>query len=48
MNNCKGHDPAFARWSGFWPGALEADALGIDLNELYIQEYEQIFFVKPK
>lgn len=45
---CKGHDKAFARWTGFWPGLLEAEALGINLNELYIQGYDKLFFVKPK
>jgi hypothetical protein len=41
------HDPLFARWTGFWPGMLEAAALGYlvrwdgdgeimpDLNRLY-------------
>lgn len=46
---CKGrHDPRFARWTGFWPGGLEADALGIDLNTFYEKGYHKIFFVKPK
>ena len=44
---CKGHDKAFARWSGFWPGILEAEALGIDLNEIYRSNYHKVFFVKP-
>ena len=35
--DCEGHDPAFSRWSGFWPGSLESDALGIDLNEFYLR-----------
>jgi hypothetical protein len=39
---------AFARWTGLWPGSVEAEALGIDLNELYSQGYHKIFFVKPK
>lgn len=42
------HDPAFARWTGFWPGKLEAEALGIDLNEFYARGYHKTFFVKPK
>jgi hypothetical protein len=25
---CAGHDKGFARWTGFWPGSLEALALG--------------------
>lgn len=41
------HDSAFARWTGFWPGALESDTLGIDLNEFYEKGYHKIFFVKP-
>lgn len=45
---CKGHDPIFARWTGFWPGKLESDALGIDLNELYRSGLFQYFFIKPK
>ena len=48
MDDCKGHDPAFSRWTGIWPGELEAKYLEIDLNEFYRQGYEQIFFVKPK
>lgn len=27
--SCRGHDPAFARWTGFWPGELECIALGL-------------------
>lgn len=42
------HDPFFARWTGFWPGKLEANELGIDLNEFYRQGYHLIFFVKPR
>lgn len=45
---CKGHDRKFARWTGFWPGLLEADALGIDLNKLYESGLHKNFFVKPK
>lgn len=41
------HDPVFARWSGFWPGGLEADELGIDLNEFYRQGLHRVLFVKP-
>lgn len=44
---CKEHDKAFARWSGFWPGGLEADALGIDMNELYRSRLNEVLFIKP-
>ena len=43
---CKGHDPLFARWTGFWPGELEAKALGIGLNDFY-SRYTVAFFIKP-
>lgn len=45
--DCEGHDKQFAHWTGIWPGKAEADYLHIDLNELYKQGYERIFFVKP-
>jgi hypothetical protein len=46
IDPCEGkHDPTFARWTGFWPGAVEAQALGIDLNQM--EEFKSIFFVKP-
>ena len=45
---CKEHDPVFSRWTGIWPGSLEADFLGITLNEFYMKGYEKIFFVKLK
>lgn len=44
---CKDHDPLFSRWTGFWPGALEAAALGIDLNELS-ERHGAALFIKPK
>jgi len=46
--DCKDHDAKFARWTGFWPGDLEARALGINLNELYTSELYRLFFIKPK
>ena len=45
---CPDHDPAFSRWTGFWPGELEAKALSMDLNSLYSSGIYKIFFVKPK
>ena len=44
---CKGHDKAFARWTGFWVAELESEALGIDLNDFYRYGFNRIFFVKP-
>lgn len=43
----KRHDRLFARWTGYWPGALEARALGIDLNEFHARGLNELFFVKP-
>tara|TARA_B100002049_G_scaffold93692_1_gene69265 strand:- start:433 stop:804 length:372 start_codon:yes stop_codon:yes gene_type:complete len=45
---CEDHDPAFSRWSGFWPGELESKALGIDLSEFRMQGFAQVLFVKPR
>ena len=45
---CDLHDLVFARWTGFWPGDIEAQALGVDLNEFYTKGYHKIFFVKPR
>ena len=49
-SGCDGtkHDKNFARWTGLWPGAAEADALGIDLNEFHDQGFHKIFFKKPE
>ncbi len=44
---CRGHDKAFARWTGIWPGKAEADYLGVDLNG-FAMSYSDIFFIKPK
>ena len=45
---CNGqHDPCFARWSGWWPGELEARDLGIDLNEFHARRYAELLFKKP-
>jgi len=48
FDDCEGHDRVFARWSGFWPGELEAMAMGMDLNEFYAKGYDEVFFIKPK
>ena len=45
--SCKGHDRAFARWTGFWPGETEALALGITLNDLHRIGIDKVLFVKP-
>lgn len=45
---CAGHDPAFSRWTGIWPGAAEADSLGIDMNSFFHYGLQKIFFVKPQ
>lgn len=45
--DCEGHDPLFARWTGFWPGAVEAYMLEIDLNQFYEFGYYEHFFIKP-
>lgn len=46
MCGCEGHDKQFARWTGIWPGELEAEYLGVDLNE-FVVKFADIFFVKP-
>ncbi len=46
--DCPEHDPLFARWTGFWPGKLEAIALGLGLNELAERPgLADPFFIKP-
>ena len=47
MCGCAGHDKGFARWTGWWPGELEARALGVDLNTFYTSGIYRLFFVKP-
>jgi len=44
--DCDNHDPLFSRWTGIWPGRLEADALCVDLNDFYAKGYHKIFFIK--
>lgn len=46
--SCRSSDSSFSRWTGVWPGELEAAYLEIDLNEFYSKDYYKIFFVKPK
>ena len=41
------HDPTFSRWTGYWPGHLEATALGMDLNTLYESSIYKLIFIKP-
>ena len=45
--DCKGHDKKFSRWMGWFPGVLEAKAIGMGLNEWY-EKYGELFFKKPK
>jgi hypothetical protein len=44
--DCKGHDRSFARWTGIWPRAAEAEYLGVDLND-FGRLFGMIFFRKP-
>ena len=46
--DCVGHDKAFARWTGIIPGKAEAEYLRLSLNDFYMQEWNKVFFVKPK
>lgn len=46
--DCDDHDPLFSRWTGFWPGSLESEKLGMDLNEFYASGAYEAFLVKPK
>jgi len=44
--DCEGHDKAFARWTGIWPGKAEAEYLDVDLNTFDVK-YADLFFIKP-
>jgi hypothetical protein len=54
--DCEGHDPGFARWTGFMPGTLEALAFGLvahnnktyvaDVGEFMVK-WRRLFFIKP-
>ena len=43
------HDPAFARWTGYWPGAVEAELFFAgDLNLLVASDqFRRMFLTKP-
>lgn len=57
--SCEGHDRAFSRWSGIYPGEAECRFLGYvidhglleevtpDLNRLYEEGLYKVLFVKP-
>jgi hypothetical protein len=54
MCDCVGHDPGFSRWTGFWPGELEAIGLGLidengerHLDEIETEEFNKRFLIKP-
>lgn len=44
---CIEHDKQFARWTGIWPAAAEAEYLKMDLNDFYRFRLHRIFHVKP-
>jgi hypothetical protein len=41
------NDKDFSRWTGWWPGEMEAQALGIDLNEFHRRGIHLLIFKKP-
>lgn len=44
---CKDHDKEYSRWTGYWPGWIESEILGLNnLNDLYSLGYNNIFFKK--
>jgi hypothetical protein len=45
--SCIEHDVQFARWTGIWPAAAEAEYLKMDLNDFYRFRLQRIFYVKP-
>jgi hypothetical protein len=46
--DCDDHDPLFSRWTGFWPGSLESEKLGLDLGAFVDGGAYKAFFIKPK
>lgn len=42
--DCECHDKEFAKWTGEWPGFIEAEKRGITLNDIYsLGIYKELF-----